>query len=107
MNSNTQRIEYFEGKNNTPKLSFERDEKTDLQVSVLEEDNQELPVWTLQSQKSISQKQTVYGLDAGEKYQILVESDIFEVKIADANGSLSFSLNLTGGQKTLITLAVE
>ncbi|NQU51411.1 MAG: hypothetical protein HQ522_02620 [Bacteroidetes bacterium] len=107
MNSNTQRIEYFEGKNNTPKLSFERDEKTDLQVSVLEEDNQELPVWTLQSQKSISQKQTVYGLDAGEKYQILVESDIFEVKVADANGSLSFSLNLTGGQKTLITLAVE
>lgn len=106
VNTTTKQIEYFEGKSSTPKLIFERDEKTDLQVEILDKKNEALQIWTLQSQKDSSVKQTVYGLETGVKYRILVESVIFEEKVVNANGSLSFSLTLTGGQKKLITLEV-
>ncbi len=105
LNTDSKRLNYFEGKNKTPKLSFEIAEETDLHVDILEKNEEGLLNWTLQSQKTQHVRQTVYGLNAGKKYQLFAGLEIFEVKIADSTGSLSFSMNLEDGQKRLVTLS--
>ncbi|HSO86517.1 MAG TPA: hypothetical protein VLQ91_08215 [Draconibacterium sp.] len=107
LNTKEQQIEYFEGKSNTPKLSFEKDVEADLQINILEKNEKGLPNWTLQSQKTLHVKQTVYGLIAGAKYQLLVGSQPVEEKKADSDGTLSFSLNLKSGQNNVITLTTD
>ena len=104
INTNAMRLQYYEGKSSTPRLSFQRAGKSDLYVSIFEEGDEGLPVWTVQSEKPLIVVQTVYGLDAGVKYCLHVGSEVLEERVADAKGSLSFSLNLTTGQEKHITL---
>ena len=97
-------LKYFEGKSSTPRLSFETAEKNELQVCIIETAKYALPVWTVQSEKPISLTQTVYGLEAGVKYHVLQESKVIGEEVANANGSFSFSMNLTDGIKKHITV---
>ena len=102
MNTNVKRLEYYEGKSSSPRLSFEKEGKSDLHIGILEEDDHGLPGWTVQSEEPLSVTQTVYGLKSGEKYHLLLESKVIGEKVANAKGSLSFILNLTDGQKNTL-----
>ena len=97
MNTNNKRLEYYEGKNRSPRLSFERAGKSNLHVSILNESKDRLPVWTVQSNIPLNLTQTVHDLKPGVKYYLYVGSDVLEEKVADAMGSISFILNLTPG----------
>jgi hypothetical protein len=103
MNTDAKRVEYYEGKSSIPRLSIERTGKSELQVGILMDANGK-PVWTLQCANQLSLTQTIYGLDAGVKYRVSSDTEVLDENVAEANGSLSFSLNLTGGQKKSITL---
>lgn len=103
INTDAKELKYFEGKSRTPKLSFERSEKNDLQVGIIETANG-LPVWTLQSEEPLRVIQTVYGLEPGMEYQLLLESKVIGEKVVDAKGSLSFSVNLTDRDKKQVTI---
>ena len=76
----------------------------DLHVGIIEVAQQELPTWTLQSDKPLNVTQTVYGLKSGVKYHLLFESKVIREKVADAKGSLSFSVNLTNRDKKQVTV---
>lgn len=104
IDTDSKQLKYFEGKSRSPRLSFERIEKNDLHVGIVEVAKHELPVWTLQSEKPLNVTQTVYGLEVGKKYSLLLESEVIGEKVADAKGSLSFSLKLTDGHKKHITM---
>ena len=97
MNTNNKRLEYYEGKNRSPRLSFERAGKSNLHVSILNESKDRLPVWTVQCDSLLNLTQTVHDLKPGVKYYLYVGSDVLEEKVADAMGSISFILNLTPG----------
>ncbi|NOX66227.1 MAG: hypothetical protein GXO85_10675, partial [Chlorobi bacterium] len=104
VDTDSKQLKYFEGKSRSPRLSFERKEKNDLHVGIVEVAKHELPIWTLQSEKPLNVAQTVYGLEVGKKYNLLSDSKVIGEKVADANGSLSFSLKLTDGHKKHITM---
>ena len=104
IDTDTNQLKYFEGKSRTPKLSFERSEKNDLHVGIIEVAKHELPAWTLQSEKHLNVTQTVYGLKSDEKYHLVFESKVIGEKVADAKGSLSFSVNLTNRDKKQVTV---
>ncbi len=97
--TDTAQLKYFEGKCSTPRLSFERTEKNDLLVGIIEVAKNGLPAWTLQSEKPLNVTQTVFGLKAGVKYHLLIDSRLISEKVANAEGSFSFSLNLADGYK--------
>ena len=103
INTDTMQLEYYESKNNKPRLIFEKEGKSDLLINILKDGNQNLPVWTVQSPKPLRIIQIVNGLESDAKYHIYVGTEIFEEKFADANGSLTFQLNLTDGLKKHIT----
>ncbi len=104
MNANNTRLEYYEGKSSTPRLSFERAVMSDLHVGIFKESDDGLPVWTLQSEKPLILTQIVYGLASGVKYCLHVGSEVLEEKVADAKGSVSFPLNLAPGLEKHIRL---
>ena len=97
IDTDSKQLKYYEGKSSTPRLSFEKERESNLHIGVLREDDQEILSWTLQSEKSLSVTQTVYGLKSGEKYHLLLESKVIGEKVANVKGNLSFILNLTNG----------
>lgn len=104
VNTDNHRIEYYESKNNNPRLSFEIVGNSNLLVDILEESKQGLPSWTLQSEEALRVTQTIYGLDAGVKYRLHLGSDIMEEKAANLKGELSFLMNLMGSEKKYLKL---
>ena len=103
MNTNAKHLEYYEGKSSIPRLRFEGVGKSELQIGILKDVGGK-PTWTVLSANSLSLTQTVYGLEAGVKYRVSSDTKVLEEKVAEANGSLSFSMNLTGGQKEQVTV---
>jgi len=104
MNTENKRLEYYEGKNRSPRLSFERAGQSNLNVNIIDESKEGLPVWTVQSEIPLILTQTVYDLKPGVKYCLYVGSDVLEEKVADAKGNVSFILNLTPGLENHIRL---
>ena len=78
-----------------------------MHVNILEESKDELPVWTVQSEKPLTMTQTVYGLEAGKTYRLQVGSEFFDNKVADTKGRISFPINLkTDLKKNIKIVAV-
>lgn len=104
MNTDGDRLEYYRGKSRTSSLRVEREEPVDLSVNIADESGERLTAWSVQSEKNTRIVQTVYGLDAGVKYHVRIDSAAVEEKTADADGSLSFSLALKAGQEKHVSL---
>lgn len=104
VNTEEELLEYFEGKNGNPKIIFKKASDSKLHIAILDERNHGLPVWTLHSNNPVRVKHTVLGLESGMKHRIYIGPDRFEEKVANAQGALSFSVELKDGQKLYLKL---
>ena len=90
IDTDSTRLEYYEGKTRTPRLVFEKKGEGEVNIDVLKKDTQGLPVWTVLSSANQAVEQTVHGLNPGVEYHLYVDSEIMEDMRANTMGSLSF-----------------
>jgi hypothetical protein len=108
VNVNANKLEYYEGKSSIAKLSFEKESKSKLHIVILDDNKWGLPVWTVESKNANRVSQTISGLIGGLKYQLKSGSEVIKEKVANQEGQIIFSLNLSAGQtKELSLLAID